>query len=187
MNKSYRNLILFGYKSSGKTFFGKLLAHELEILFIDTDQLVEELYKKEFQKEYNCRQISRNVGEAGFRMLEETVVDNLKGVTNAIIALGGGTVLNSENCFKLKKLGRLVYLEANKETIKHRIFSDGIPSFLDPADPEKSFERMYEERQPIYEKVSSYKIKMQEKTDQQILDELKRCFTCTITYRGNMI
>ena len=168
-----KNLILFGYKSSGKSFFGKLLAQDLECRFIDTDQLVEQLYKEEFQEEYNCRQISMKIGEAGFRNLEERVIDHLKEVANTIIALGGGAVLNPINCLKLEKLGRLVYLEADKETIKHRIFSTGIPSFLDPKDPEKSFERMYEERKPIYEKVSSFKIKIHGKTNQQVLDELK--------------
>ncbi len=172
-NEQYQNLILFGYKSSGKTFFGSLLAQELEMLFIDTDQLVEKLYKNEFQEECNCRQISIKMGEIGFRILENRVIDGLKEVTNAIIALGGGAVLNSENCLKLEKLGRLVYLEADKETIKQRIFSDGIPTFLDPIDPEKSFEKMYEERKPVYEKVSAFKIKIHGKTDQQILDGLK--------------
>lgn len=172
-NELYQNLILFGYKSSGKTFFGSLLAKELEIPFIDTDQLVEKLYKKEFREECNCRQISIKMGESGFRMLEKRVIDDLSEVTNTIIALGGGAVLNSENCLKLEKLGKLVYLEADKETIKHRIFSDEIPSFLDPTDPEKSFEIMYEQRRPIYEKVSLFKIKIHGKTDQQILGELK--------------
>ena len=172
-NEPYQNLILFGYKSSGKTFFGSLLAQELEIPFIDTDQIIEKLYKKEFREECNCRQISIKMGEAAFRILEERVIDELNEVTNTIIALGGGAVLSFENCLKLKKLGRLVYLEADKETIKNRIFSDGIPSFLDPINHKKSFEIMYEQRRTIYEKVSSLKIKLHGKTDQQILDELK--------------
>lgn len=170
---SYMNLILFGYKSSGKTFFGNRLARELGKLFIDTDQLVEELYKKEFGEERDCRQISLKIGEEGFRKLESKVIDALKGGTHAIIAVGGGTVLNPENCLKLVSLGRLIYLEGDKETIKRRIFSNGIPSFLDPNDPENSFERMYEERKPIYEKVSTVKVKIQGKTVQQILNELK--------------
>lgn len=172
-NELDQNLILFGYKSSGKTFFGSLLAQEFEISFIDTDHLVEKLYKKEFREEGNCRQISLKMGETGFRMLERRVIDDLNEVTNTIIALGGGAVLNFENCLKLEKLGKLVYLEADKETIKQRIFSHGVPSFLDPRDPIRSFEIMYEQRRPIYEKVSSFKIKIHGKTNRQVLDELK--------------
>lgn len=168
-----KNLILFGFKSSGKTHFGSLLAQKLESLFLDTDLLIEELYKKEFHEVCNCRQISLKLGEAGFRALEGRVIESLKGVTNAVIALGGGAVLNPLNCANLEKLGKLVYLEADKETIKRRIFCTGIPSFLNPKDPENSFENMYEARRPIYEKVSSFSIKIEGKTDQQILDELE--------------
>lgn len=172
-NEPYQNLILFGHKSSGKTYFGNLFAQEYKIPFVDTDQWIEQLYTKEFQEKCNCRQISIKIGEIGFRQLESRVIDDLKEITNAIIALGGGAVLNPENCAKLEKLGKLVYLEADKETIKQRIFSHGIPSFLDPTNPEKSFEKMYEERRLIYAKVSAVKIMMHGKTDQQILEELK--------------
>jgi len=171
-NQPYQNLILFGYKASGKTFFGTLLAQKLNSFFIDTDQLIEELYKKEFQEECNCRQISIKIGEEGFRRLEKRVIDNLNGVTHTIIALGGGAVLDPENCFALRELGKLIYLEVDKETLKRRIFASGIPSFLDPQNPEDSFEKMYEERKPIYEKISTYTIALHGKTDHQILDEL---------------
>ena len=169
----HQNLILFGYKGSGKTHCGYLLAQDLRSNFIDTDQWVEGLYEKEFHEKLNCRQISLKIREEGFRKLEERVIDSIEGVNNSVIAVGGGAVLNSENCLKLRKLGKLVYLEVDKVTIKQRIFNNGIPSFLDPNDPEKSFEEMYDERKSIYERVSSFKVNVQNKTERQILDELK--------------
>lgn len=169
----FQNLILFGHKSSGKTFFGGLLARELGIPFIDTDQLIEKFYQYEFQEECQCRQIFIKIGEGDFRKLEKKAIDSLKGTTHAIIALGGGAVLNLENCLKLKELGTLIYLEADKETLKHRILSQGIPSFLDPNDPENSFDRMYEARKLIYEKLSPFKVSLQGKSNGQILEELK--------------
>ena len=172
-NQQHRSLILFGYKSSGKTHYGQLLSQELGSVFIDTDQWIEERYEKKIHEKLNCRQISIKIGEEGFRQLERIVIDSLDQMTNAIISVGGGAVLNLENCLKLGKIGKLVYLEADKEIIKQRIFNDGIPSFLDPHDPEKSFEKMYEERKPIYEKVSTFKVNVQGKTDPQVLDELK--------------
>lgn len=171
-NSLHYNLILFGYKSSGKTYFGNLLAQELGKVFIDTDLLIEKLFEKKFHEELNCRQISIKIGEKGFRILEEEIIDSLEQVTKAIISVGGGAVLNPENCLRLEKNGKLVYLEVDKEIIKQRIFSSGIPSFLDPRNPEQSFEKMYEERKPIYSKVSKYKVNVQKKTDRQVLDEL---------------
>lgn len=166
------NLILFGYKSSGKTYFGKLLSQELTSIFIDTDQLIEEFYEDKFYEKLDCRQISLKIGEQSFRNLEKIIIESLDNISNAVISVGGGAVLDAENCIKLKKNGKFVYLEQDKEVIKQRIFRNGIPSFLDPNDPERSFEKMYEERKPIYANVGNFKINVHGKTDRQVLDEL---------------
>lgn len=170
--EKYQNLILYGYKASGKTYFGKLLAQKLEINFIDTDLLIENLYEKEFQNKLSCREISQKLGEGGFRHLEEKVIKNLKNISHAVIALGGGTVLNKKNCLILKDLGKLIYLQADKETIKNRIFKEGIPSFLDPKDPITSFEKMYEKRKSIYENLDSIRLRLSGRTNSSILQEL---------------
>ena len=168
----HKNLILFGYKSSGKSYFGKLIAQELGVLFLETDELIEEMYEKKFHEKLNCRQISIKIGEDGFRLLEKKIIDSIEPESHAIISVGGGTVLNPDNCSKLKKNGKLIYLEVDKEIIKQRIFSNEIPSFLDPRDPERSFEKMYNERKPIYSQVGTFKVSIQKKTDRQVLDEL---------------
>lgn len=173
MKKSlHYNLVLYGYQSSGKTYFGELLAQELKKTFFDTDVLIEKLYKKKFHEELNCRQISIKIGQEAFRLLEREIIDSLKNVRKAIISVGGGAILNSENYLSLKKNGKLVYLKVDKEIIKQRIFSRGIPSFLDPLDLDESFEKMYEERKPIYSKVSMYQVDTRQKTDRQVLNEL---------------
>ena len=127
-----QNLILFGYKASGKTHFGKLLSKELGTLFIDTDQLIEEFYEKECGQKSDCRQISIKVGEEGFRELEKRVIQSLGQMIKAVISLGGGAILDLENRFRLEKLGKLIYLETDKEIIRKRIFSGGTPYFLIP-------------------------------------------------------
>lgn len=172
MNASSSNLILFGYKSSGKTYYGRRLAEELRRVFIDTDQLIEETYAKKFNEKLDCRGISIKIKEEGFRLLESEVMDVIAQSSNAIISLGGGAVLNPENCLKLKKSGKLIFLEADKEVIRQRIFSGDTPSFLDPHDLQNSFEKMYEKRLSIYSNISPLKVSIQEKTDRQVLDEL---------------
>jgi shikimate kinase len=140
------NIILFGFKSCGKTYFGKLLAKELERSFVDTDDLIVE----------ECggvpiRVIYLTVGEVGFRALEKKVVEGLKSNMNAVIALGGGAVLDPENVTHLKKVGEMIYLEASFDTIRSRIQEP-------PAFANGSLQQVYKERKPIYESIGARKI-----------------------------
>lgn len=171
-----KNLILYGYKACGKTFFGKLLAKELKLNFLDIDSLIESLFNQEFPEKYSCREISSRFGIDFFRKIEDRVVDQLHDINDTILSLGGGTLLNPENQSKLKKIGKLVYLDADKEMIKRRIFKRGVPSFLDPNDPENSFEKMYLERKLHYEKASQFQVQLKGKSRDQILDALKSHF-----------
>jgi len=172
MNDQLQNLILFGDKSSGKSYFGLLLAKELNIPLVEIDQLIQKQHKNEFHKESSCREIFTQKGEQYFRLLEERVIHELEVKVKCIIAVGGGALLNEKNQLQLQTLGKLVYLEADKETIKNRIFNSGIPPYLDSSDPENSFEKVYEKRRLRYQKISPYKIQLLNKTDAQIVQEL---------------
>ena len=159
------NLILFGFKASGKTHFGKLFSLQMHRPFIDTDHLIIELYKKDADKERTVRQIHQELGEEKFRALEKRALHLLKTIQNAIIALGGGAVLDPENVEFLQTVGALVFLKTSAETLKKRIFKEELPSFLNPKDRESSFYQMIQEREPIYRSIPARTI------DTDALDE----------------
>lgn len=156
------NLILFGFKSSGKTHFGKLIAAKIHRPFIDTDDLVSELYAEQTGHRWKTAKIFAKIGLEPFRELEKEALKALKPVANSIIALGGGTILDPENLELLQKVGQLVYLETNPETLKQRIFKEELPPFFDKKDPETSFHKMIRERKPIYESIPARRIKTDE-------------------------
>ncbi len=153
------NLILFGFKGSGKTHFGKLLALKLHRPFIDTDDLVSELYAGQSGKRWRAREIFAKIGNDPFRQLEREALKTLLNVKDAVIAVGGGTVLDPENVELLQKIGQLVYLETGMEALKMRLLKDELPAILDPNDPEGSLARMIRERKPIYESIRARKVK----------------------------
>jgi len=159
------NLILFGFKGSGKTHFGKLLALKMHRPFIDTDDLVVELYTKQTGKKRNIREIYRELQEEGFRKLEKETLPLLKNLKNAIIATGGGLVLDPENVAILEKIGALVFLKASPHKLKQRIFKDELPSFIEKGDPTASFLQMVHEREPIYASIKARAV------DTDVLDE----------------
>ncbi len=141
------NLIIFGFKASGKTSLGKMISSYLNCPFVDTDDLI--------AKEHglSVREIHKKLGDLKFRELEKKVIRGLRSLKHSVIALGGGTVLDPENVAFLQTQGKLIYLKASFETVCERIFKEGIPSFVDPKDPVASLKKIYLERVPIYESI----------------------------------
>ncbi|MBS0604171.1 MAG: hypothetical protein JSS60_03925 [Verrucomicrobia bacterium] len=166
------NLILFGFKSCGKTTLGKIIAGRLNRPFLDTDRLVELLNFKLTGEEMSYREIFTTLGEEGFRKLESDVLQQLKGLHDAVIALGGGLILDPKNAAFLAKLGQLVYLKLNKDTLKKRILGHELPAYLDPSDPEGSFELIYKERQAKYEAIPALSVDLETKTQDQVVLEI---------------
>ena len=152
------NLILFGFKGSGKTHFGKLLAFTLHRPFIDTDDLIIELYAEQSGQQLSVREIHQVLSEKPFRTLESAAIHSLTSFTDSVIALGGGTLLNPNHVDFLRKMGQMVYLEAGFDTIQKRIFDQGIPSFVDADDPISSLRKIYQERKSIYESIGARRI-----------------------------
>jgi shikimate kinase len=145
-------LILCGFPFSGKSFFGELVAKELDLPFIDTDLVLEKMYFEKKGETLSCRQIFHKEGEAFFRDLEHRAVDTLPKNERYVVALGGGTLENKPTCVILKNLGTVVYIKASKELLLQRITETGeVPAYLDPNDLSHSFERLYEKRSRVYE------------------------------------
>lgn len=61
-----KHIILFGFKSCGKTYLGKKLAQQLGHSFLDTDLILEELYAQKYGKLLKCPQIYRQEGSKVF-------------------------------------------------------------------------------------------------------------------------
>lgn len=174
------NIVLFGIKSSGKTTFGKQLAEKLGKAFIDTDRLIEETYQLHRQKKLTITQIYQEVGPITFRALEYEVVQSLQDVQNSVIAVGGGAMLLYENVEALKKNSHLIYLIFEREALKKRVLAqDPLPAFLDPNDPESSFDKMYDERDDQFKKIHATEINVTKMKDEAVIKKI-----CEVTKDG---
>ncbi len=167
------NTVLFGIKGCGKTTFGKQLATKLGSAFIDTDHLIEEVYQVNRQKKLTCRQIYEEVGPVPFRALEYEVIQSLQDVQNSVIAVGGGAMLLHENIDALRKNSYLIYLTFDREPLKKRVLGeDPLPPFIDPNDPESSFDKMYDERDDFYKKIGAKEINVTTLKDEEVIKKI---------------
>ena len=114
-----KHLILTGYRGCGKSAVGKLLSVSLSRKLIDIDMAIEASTDK------SIAEIFSEVGQEGFRDLESTQIASLVSLKeSAIISLGGGAILRSENRKCIRNLGKTVWLQATPETILDRISND---------------------------------------------------------------
>jgi shikimate kinase len=111
------NVVLIGYRGSGKSSVGKLLAQRLGRTLISTDEEVVRLAKLSIQE------IVGRYGWDHFRELESQVCRALADKDHLVIDTGGGAILRPENVRHLKSNGRLVWLTAEVRTIVSRIQS----------------------------------------------------------------
>src|SRR3954454_7523729 len=94
------NIVLIGYRGTGKTTIGRKLADKLWREFVDMDVLLVERAGK------TIKEIFESEGEEGFRDRESAVVWELAARDELVIAAGGGAVLRAENVAALKKNGK---------------------------------------------------------------------------------
>lgn len=132
-----RNIVLTGMPSSGKSSVGRLLAEKTGKAFFDSDELIIEKIGMPIAEFF-----SKN-GEAAFRQIEHDVIKALSGKSSAVIATGGGAVLDAKNVRALKRNGTVVFLDRSPEKL--------IPTNDRPlsSDREALMQR-YTERYNIY-------------------------------------
>ena len=108
------SIALIGFMGTGKTVVGKALAERLGKEFIETDALIEA------KADQSIPEIFRRHGETAFREMEIEAIKEIAGWDNAVIACGGGVVLNKINIDRLAEKCIIVNLKASPAVIDRR-------------------------------------------------------------------
>lgn len=150
------NIYLVGYRCTGKTTVGDILAGRLGRQFYDTDA--------EITAGEN-RSITRIVADRGwsyFRKLEETCLQHLARQTAIVAATGGGIVLNPANIKRMQNSGTIIWLTARPETILARLARDPATADSRPALTHQSADRevvtTLEARHSLYDQAADFTV-----------------------------
>lgn len=145
-----KKILLIGFRGTGKSTIGKLLAFALGVPFVDADEEIEKKMGK------TIKEIVEEKGWSYFRKLEKEFLKTLLSRENLVCALGGGAVLHEEEMKELKKECIIIWLDADVGEIKKRLKKDEKTSTQRPAlthmSWEEELERLYKERKPLYKK-----------------------------------
>jgi shikimate kinase len=143
------NLVLIGYRATGKTSVGTRLAEVLHRPFTDLDEvLVREA----------DRSIDAIVAQGGweeFRRLEKALVARFRNTRGQVLATGGGVVLDPDNVAALRENGILIWLTADPAVIQSRLAQDqprdaNRPS-LTGSDTIREVAEVLKHRHPFYQ------------------------------------
>jgi shikimate kinase len=63
----------------------------------------------------------------------------------------------------------LILLDAPREVIRRRWLTGRLPAFVDPDDPHASFDRLYDERAPLYDAAADAVVPIANRTDEEVL------------------
>lgn len=133
---------------TGKTEVGRRLARTLGRTFVDTDRLVETKAGQPVSA------IFATAGETRFRALERDAVAEACGIPDAVVATGGGALIDPDNRRRLAAAGPVVCLTATPEEILRRVGDAGTRPLLAGCTTES--ERLARVRSLLADRVAAY-------------------------------
>jgi len=146
------NLFLIGYRCTGKTSVGEVLARQLGWRFVDTDRMVVE------SAGVSIVRMVVDHGWSFFREQERQALVSVSTGDRKVVATGGGIILDERNISIMKQAGRIVWLTASEKTILTRMFGDSAtaesrPSLTGQGRLEE-ITSVLSDRIPLYEKAA---------------------------------
>ncbi len=163
------NIVLIGYRGSGKSRVGRKLASRMGSKFVDTDDLIE-------SKEGRIGDIVKSRGWDYFRAIEKRMIEEISREDNLVIALGGGAVLDADNVVNLERNGLIVWLKADPEVLRKRIGEDDRTSVSRPTLTGKGTMEELEEvmayRNRFYEKAGKIQLETSSLDAEAVVERL---------------
>ena len=139
---------LVGYMYCGKSTFGRRLAEEKGMDYLDLDRAFEARYH------YTVPMFFDRFGEEAFRTLETQVLHSTADLDNVVIATGGGTPCHSGNMDFILAHGTAIYLQMPVDALVARAVRSRNPRPLMHGLPEPRMRAVIEsqlkEREPVY-------------------------------------
>lgn len=163
-----RGLALVGYRGTGKSTVGRLVAGRLGRPFVDADAALEARFGR------SVAAIFEQHGEPDFRDREERVLRDLTAGPTAVIATGGGVVLREANRKLLRQFGFVVWLTADPDSLAARLRSNpaalaGRPA-LTAAGTLGEIADLLRTREPLYRAVSDAEVSTVGRTPAEVAE-----------------
>lgn len=161
-----RNIALIGFRATGKSAVGQIVARMLDRVFIDMDRHL----TASAGREIACW--VRLEGWDSFRKAESELLEALGTKRGLVVATGGGVVLAAANRRVLARDFVTIWLKAPARVIGERIAADSQsvstrPPLSDMA-PDEEIGTLLREREPLYAESADFELDTEGKSTQEI-------------------
>ncbi len=144
-------IALIGLRGAGKSTLGAMLAHRLEVPFIELDRLIEQ------ESGVALSAIFDLYGQGGFRRLERRCLDQvIERHPRFVLATGGSLVSEPATFERLLTMCFTVWLRATPEDHMQRVIAQGdMRPMADNRESMSDLKRILEVREPLYRKADT--------------------------------
>jgi shikimate kinase len=157
-----KSIVLIGMMGAGKSSVGCCLQRRTNLPLIDTDEIVASQFGA------SIAEIFSSHGEQAFRRAETQALRELVPAKQSIIVTGGGIVLREENMDLLERLGIVVWLDGNEETLFERASRTPARPLLQRKNPREAFARISKVRLPLYARIANIRVDTSVFTDEEV-------------------
>jgi shikimate kinase len=160
-------LCLVGYRGTGKTTVGMILAERLDRPFLDADLEIEA------RAGHSIPEIFAEWGEPAFRDWEErTLRELVRDHPGAVLATGGGAVMRPANRGVLVQHGLVVWLMADAAELARRLLADpregATRPGLTPSGTIAEIGTLLEARLPFYAELAHLAVETSGKSPEEV-------------------
>lgn len=169
-----KHIFLIGFMGTGKTTVAKELSNETAMPMMEMDQEIERRSGKKISE------IFAEEGETHFRDLETDLLLSLADAKPCIVSCGGGAILREVNRMAMKRLGRVICLEASAEELFRRLVdeSDNRPNMKGRLSV-SGIEELLNQRRPMYDDAADFHIMTDGRTIKELISEIRlKIFHC---------
>lgn len=159
-----KTIYLIGFMGCGKSTIGEGIQQKYGKEFVDTDTLIVKTQKQEI------KDIFRIEGEKAFREYETKALKEASSY--AVVATGGGIIQKEENVRIMKENGVIIYLQTSFKEIVKRLENDELRPLWNKSKTEE-MEKLFKEREFLYEDCADYTIITEEQTFEEILKRVR--------------
>ena len=112
------NLVLIGFMGTGKSTVSDYFHTQYNMDIIEMDQIIAQ------REGMSITEIFNRYGEEYFRDLETALLVEMQSHKDVVLSCGGGVPMRERNVKEMKKIGRVILLTADPETILKRLKED---------------------------------------------------------------